>query len=61
LLTVGFTQTGAIVTGQTPPAISGSFTFASTAVPEPASWAMLVMGFGLVGVATRRRKVVVAA
>ncbi len=27
-----------------------------TAVPEPASWAMLVMGFGLVGLTTRRRK-----
>ncbi len=26
-----------------------------TAVPEPASWAMLVIGFGLVGMTTRRR------
>ena len=30
-------------------------------VPEPATWAMLVMGFGLVGVAARRRKGVIAA
>lgn len=31
------------------------------AVPEPASWALLVVGFGLVGVATRRRTATVAA
>lgn len=30
-------------------------------VPEPASWAMLVAGFGLVGAAARRRKTVIAA
>jgi len=35
---------------------------ASTAtVPEPASWALLVAGFGLVGVIARRRTVRVAA
>jgi hypothetical protein len=28
-----------------------------TAVPEPASWAMLIAGFGLVGAAARRRRV----
>jgi hypothetical protein len=27
-----------------------------TAVPEPASWAMLIAGFGLVGAASRRRR-----
>lgn len=32
-----------------------------TAVPEPESWAMLLMGFGLVGLASRRRKRTVAA
>ncbi len=30
-------------------------------VPEPASWAMLIAGFGLVGVSTRRRRVTVTA
>ena len=31
-----------------------------TAVPEPASWAMLIAGFGLVGGAMRRRRAVLA-
>jgi hypothetical protein len=31
------------------------------AVPEPASWAMLIAGFGLVGAAARRRRRLVAA
>ncbi len=31
-----------------------------TSVPEPASWALLIVGFGMVGVAARRRKAVVA-
>jgi choice-of-anchor C domain-containing protein len=30
-------------------------------VPEPASWAMLIVGFGLIGVSSRRRQRVVAA
>jgi hypothetical protein len=30
-------------------------TFAGTAVPEPATWAMMVGGFGLLGFAARRR------
>jgi hypothetical protein len=30
-------------------------------VPEPASWAMLIAGFGLVGAAQRRRKLALAA
>ncbi len=34
---------------------------ASTAVPEPASWALLIMGFGLTGAAARRRRGVTAA
>ncbi len=29
-------------------------------VPEPATWAMLIVGFGLVGVASRRRRAVAA-
>jgi hypothetical protein len=31
------------------------------AVPEPASWALLIAGFGLVGAASRRRRVTVSA
>lgn len=34
---------------------------AMAAVPEPASWAMLVTGFGAIGAAQRRRKAMVAA
>ncbi|MBN8816664.1 MAG: choice-of-anchor A family protein [Sphingomonas sp.] len=29
---------------------------ATTAVPEPASWAMMIVGFGMVGAALRRRR-----
>jgi len=32
-----------------------------TAVPEPSTWAMLLVGFGMVGFAARRRKAAVAA
>ena len=32
----------------------------SVNVPEPASWAMLIAGFGLVGVASRRRRTAIA-
>jgi len=35
--------------------LGGSFAGAG-AVPEPASWAMLIIGFGLTGVAARRRR-----
>lgn len=69
-LTVSFTQTGDL-TGGEQPSISGSFTFASPpvldgggspgAVPEPAEWMMLIAGFGLTGVAMRRRSKVVGA
>ena len=34
--------------------------FASTNVPEPASWAMLIAGFGLIGAALRRRRIALA-
>ena len=30
----------------------------ASAVPEPATWLMMIMGFGLVGVASRRRKII---
>lgn len=38
-----------------------SFRVITAAVPEPASWAMLLTGFGLVGLASRRRSRSVAA
>jgi hypothetical protein len=36
-------------------AVSGNFRLTAAAVPEPASWAMMVGGFGVVGGALRRR------
>lgn len=33
-----------------------TFSFNATAVPEPASWALLIAGFGIMGVAARRRR-----
>ncbi|GGE16765.1 hypothetical protein GCM10011529_23990 [Polymorphobacter glacialis] len=40
---------------------SSDFIRVITAVPEPQTWAMLVMGFGLVGLATRRRRTAIVA
>nr|WP_313668865.1 PEPxxWA-CTERM sorting domain-containing protein [Sandarakinorhabdus sp.] len=37
------------------------YTNSGGAVPEPASWAMLIAGFGLVGAVARRRRVATAA
>ncbi|WP_235902871.1 PEPxxWA-CTERM sorting domain-containing protein [Sandarakinorhabdus oryzae] len=39
----------------------GVTSFAPGTVPEPASWAMLIAGFGLTGAALRRRRGTVAA
>lgn len=36
--------------------VGGTFTLMSSAVPEPATWAMLLLGFGAMGVSLRRRK-----
>jgi hypothetical protein len=60
-LTLSFTQNGE------GGAISGGFTLSTppspppSVVPEPASWAMLIAGFGLTGAAMRRRRSAVAA
>ena len=40
---------------------SVSTTFTAGGVPEPASWAMLIAGFGLTGAAARRRRMVAVA
>jgi hypothetical protein len=37
------------------------FTSSGAVVPEPASWALLIAGFGLVGAVARRRRVAAAA
>lgn len=37
------------------------FSFQVGGVPEPASWAMLIVGFGVVGLASRRRQMAVAS
>jgi hypothetical protein len=37
------------------------FSYNSAVVPEPANWAMLIAGFGLVGAAARRRRAITAA
>lgn len=39
----------------------GSASFVVAAVPEPATWGMMIVGFGMAGVAFRRRKAAVAA
>lgn len=37
-------------------AVGGTFTLITSAVPEPSTWAMMLIGFGAVGFAVRRRK-----
>jgi hypothetical protein len=52
-------DTGEVITGLRFKSTGIAFEFDSigaAAVPEPASWAMLVSGFGLVGLASRRRR-----
>ena len=53
--TTGGTTTGGTTTGGT---TTGGTTTGGViaAVPEPQTWAMMIMGFGLIGAAMRRRK-----
>ena len=39
-----------------PGTVQGDFKLISNAVPEPATWAMMITGFGLVGATIRRRR-----
>ncbi|QMW22129.1 PEPxxWA-CTERM sorting domain-containing protein [Sandaracinobacteroides saxicola] len=51
---------GEVITGLTFTSTGVAYEFddiAASAVPEPATWAMLIAGFGMVGFASRRRKV----
>jgi hypothetical protein len=48
----GFTQGSGVY--------SGTATFAALPVPEPATWALMIAGFGVVGFAFRRRSTKVA-
>ncbi|MCG2841149.1 PEPxxWA-CTERM sorting domain-containing protein [Sandaracinobacter sp. RS1-74] len=66
--TCGFGHTGALALGETPDGLTWSsksgilFTTLEQpgggvgGVPEPASWAMLLLGFGVVGAAARRQR-----
>ncbi|WP_295999159.1 PEP-CTERM sorting domain-containing protein [Rugamonas sp.] len=57
LLSVYVTQSG-INTGTSTAALTAaSYSFTATAVPEPETYAMLMAGLGLIGVAARRRRV----
>jgi hypothetical protein len=39
----------------------GDYLRVITAVPEPGTWAMLLVGFGMIGLSARRRRTIVAA
>jgi len=41
--------------GQKGGAYAGTFNFSTSALPEPATWAMMIIGFGMAGAAMRRR------
>jgi hypothetical protein len=50
---------GTDITGQGP--FNASFALTGSTVPEPASWALLMIGFGLVGAVMRRKTMAVSA
>ncbi len=51
--------TGDIILGQSKASVTG-YVPAVVAVPEPASWALMIGGLGLVGVSMRRRKTAIS-
>ena len=56
-----FTNTGQNVTGSTTISSATGYDYQSTpGVPEPATWAMMIIGFGAAGSMIRRRKAAVA-
>ena len=54
----GFTLASAQGGGSAPS--TTDYLLGAAGIPEPASWAMLIAGFGLIGVASRRRRTAVA-
>ena len=54
---IAFTISGSTQIGFNDPLIDGvSFAPSDARIPEPATWAMMIAGFGLVGFAARRRR-----
>lgn len=55
---ISFTETGGNLTDQYFGNIVGGVVPASSATPEPANWALLIAGFGLLGATMRRRRAI---
>lgn len=49
------------VSGGDPNDYTGQFSYIATAVPEPTTWAMFILGFGMLGFGMRRRNAQVSA
>ena len=49
-----------LAVGRTTAGATGSYRLILSAVPEPATWALMLAGFGMVGFAMRRRRVAFA-
>lgn len=61
-ISISFAGTAqSVVVNGTPGSLGFDDLVFGAAVPEPASWAMLIAGFGLVGAMMRRRQALVAA
>jgi hypothetical protein len=57
LFNITLTGTATTFTGLPPsnPSIGGTASFTAAVVPEPASWALFILGFGAIGAVLRRR------